>query len=345
MIDFLWHHCKCKKGFKTYTYHKLSDELEEYASCFPMMCTQELVDWAKTCHPNVSIHAYDSTWRKFVKHAVRTTNDVRLVYYVKDKPSLSYYRPAAQIHSHKSYMSDVKWSRRHEYFTVLNDLGEEEELHVSNHIVVLPEDIKLEPVIDQYMMRTNYFVEYLQFDNNRRLDGFIDRRNNMYVLNNEYDTRRETCDQLKQRYQIADFVWKNQSYTSLASSLFKQMCGYLPESSYDIKTRQVLDDFYPRALQWCSTDQQPLDLVNIDISKCYSSVLINNKAPIPIYTIHDIIEPFTHRSQLDKVGEFYIDEYVIQRFGAEIKIEAGFYSRDLVRYLVNMLHMPVSNVK
>lgn len=242
-------------------------------------------------------------------------------------------------------MSDVKWSRRHEYFTVLNDLGEEEELHVSNHIVVLPEDIKLEPVIDQYMMRTNYFVEYLQLDNNGRLDGFIDRRNNMYVLNNEYDTRRETCDQLKQRYQIADFVWKNQSYTSLASSLFKQMCGYLPESSYDIETRRVLDDFYPRALQWCSTDQQPLDLVNIDISKCYSSILINNKAPIPIYTIHDIIEPFTHRSQLDKVGEFYIDEYVIQGFGAEIKIEAGFYSRDLVRYLVNMLHMPVSNVK
>ena len=26
-------------------------------------------------------------------------------------------------------------------------------------------------------------------------------------------------------------------------SLFKQMCGYLPESSRDVKTQQVLDDF------------------------------------------------------------------------------------------------------
>lgn len=102
------------------------------------------------------------------------------------------------------------------------------------------------------------------------------------------------------------------------------MYGYLAESSYDIKTRQVLDDFYPRALHWCSTDEQPDNLVSLDISKCYPSVLINNKSPIPIYTIHDVIEPFTHRSQLNCYGEFYIDEYVIQRFDANIKIEPDF---------------------
>lgn len=128
------------------------------------------------------------------------------------------------------------------------------------------------------------------------------------------------------KYKSADFLWTTQSYTSLATSLFKQMYGYLAESSYDIKTRQVLDDFYPRALHWCSTGEQPDNLVSLDISKCYPSVLINNKSPIPIYTIDDVVEPFTHRSQLNYYGEFYIDEYVIQRFGDS----AGFYSRDLV---------------
>ena len=61
MVDFVWHNCKGKRGFQKYIYHKLSDELKEYASNFPLMSTQELVDWAKTCHPNVSIHSYDST--------------------------------------------------------------------------------------------------------------------------------------------------------------------------------------------------------------------------------------------------------------------------------------------
>ena len=89
-----------------------------------------------------------------------------------------------------------------------------------------------------------------------------------------------------------DFTWCNQSYTSLASSLFKHKRGYLPESQYDTKTWEVLDDFYPRALQWCSTEPAPENLVSLDISKCYPSILIDNKSPITIYTIHGIIKPF-----------------------------------------------------
>ena len=105
--------------------------------------------------------------------------------------------------------------------------------------------------------------------------------------------------------------------------------GYLPESNFDVKTQQVFDDFYPKALQWCRTGDQPDNLVSLNISKCYPSILINNIEPIPLYTIHDIIEPFTHKHQLDYYGEFYIDEFIIKQFGANIKIEPGFYSRRL----------------
>lgn len=90
----------------------------------------------------------------------------------------------------------------------------------------------------------------------------------MYV-NNEYDTRKQICEQLFSMYRTYDFEWRNQSYTSLASSLFKHMRGYLPEFQYDTKARAVLDDFYPRALQWCSTDPRPYNFVRLDISKCY----------------------------------------------------------------------------
>ena len=166
----------------------------------------------------------------------------------------------------------------------------------------------------------------------------------MYVLKNEYDILKEICNKLYDKYKTNDFVWSNQSYTSLATSLYKQMCGYLPKSQCDTKTAQVLDDFCPRALQWCSRSEQPDNLVSLDISECYPSILIDNKTPIPVYTIHNVIEPFTHRSQLNYYGKFYIDEYVIQRFGANIKIEAGFYSRDLVWYLDNNLHMTVKGL-
>lgn len=80
---------------------------------------------------------------------------------------------------------------------------------------------------------------------------------------------------------------------SIGKSLFKHMRGYLSESQYDTKTGEVLDDFYPGALQWCSTDPKPENLTSLDISKCYLSILIDNKEPIPLYTIHDIIQPFS----------------------------------------------------
>ena len=84
MVDFVWYNCKGKKGFQKYTSQKLSDELEEYAASFPMMSTQELIDWAKACHPNVSIHAYDSTWRKFMKHNLLHQHTIALLFYIKD---------------------------------------------------------------------------------------------------------------------------------------------------------------------------------------------------------------------------------------------------------------------
>lgn len=33
-----------------------------------------------------------------------------------------------------------------------------------------------------------------------------------------------------------------------------------------------------------------------------------------------------------------MDEFTIKQFGADIKIEAGFYSRQLIKHLVNNAH-------
>lgn len=85
MIDFIWHQCQNKVGFKRYTYQKLKEELSEFTTSFPFMSTQEVVNWAKECHPNISIHAYDSTYKKFMKHIATTPrHDISLVFFIKD---------------------------------------------------------------------------------------------------------------------------------------------------------------------------------------------------------------------------------------------------------------------
>ena len=241
-------------------------------------------------------------------------------------------------------MSELKWSNRSSNYIKYQQLidngdaiiakQEDSKSHkptlstIENYEIILPEDMKIEYVIEQFLIRTNHFVEYLRYDNNGRLDGFMDHKQNMYILNNDYDTRKEICRKLFKMYKTHDFIWCNQSYTTLASSMFKHMRGYLPESQYDIKTREVLDDFY-RALQWCTREEVPQFVTSLDISKCYPSILINNTESITLYTVNDVILPYNNNELVP--GECYIDECEIPIGNDDIKIEAGSYSRRMMR--------------
>ena len=249
-------------------------------------------------------------------------------------------------------MSELKWTRLHDQFTMYDELTPE----TQNNIIVCPEDLSIKQAVWDYMRGNNLYVEYLHFNNNGQLDGFLDHNNNMYVENDEYEIRKQICESLYERYNIHDFKWANQSYTSLSNCLFKTVVGYLPESSYNNKTREILDRYYPKAIQWWSVDDPPEGLVNIDICKQFPSILMLNSKTIPIYTIHDIIQKFEGKKVLDndigfyypelnQNGEFYIDEYEITIFSCELRMEAGFYHSSLIDFLVYECKMPVSNIK
>ena len=229
MVDFVWHNCKGKKVFQKYTYQKLYDELEVYAlASFPRMSTQELIDWAKACHPNVSIHAYDSTRRKFMKHIESTNHkDICLVFYIKDHhlypiqddrlKQIATQANQGGADNLWGYMSELKWSNKSSNYIMyeelenneLTDEGKPTLLTIENHVIVLPPDMKIEPVIETYMIRTNYFVEYLHYDNNGSIYITIamDHKNNMYVLNSEYENRKSICERLYKIYKSYDFIW------------------------------------------------------------------------------------------------------------------------------------------
>ena len=350
VIDYVWDQIRGRRGFKTYTYDKLKGEIYSFVPEGDMISTEELINWANECHDNVSIHAFDCRYRKFISHS-KNCSDITLVYIVKDHHCYPITDDKLKLLASKAnqggcdnllkHTSDLKWTRRHENVTKIESINDISSLDKENHIVVLPEKTKMKEAINLYSRNEKCYVEYLHWGNNGILDGFIDHRKNMYLLNNEYNTRKTVCDKLFNTFKTHDFKWTNQSYTSIGTSLFKQISGFIPESSYNVNTRQMLDDFYPRALQWCTTDDIPDDVVSIDIAKCYPSILLNNRHEIPIYSIHDVIEPFNCKSDLNLCGEFYIDETVLNNYRSPVRIEAGFYSSNLVSYLVDTLHMPL----
>ena len=227
-----------------------------------------------------------------------------------------------------------------------------------NNVIVYSENMSVKQAIHDYMSLYSFYVEQLHYNNNGQLDAFIDHRGNMFVENNEYEIRKQICESLYEKYNIHEFKWANQSYTSLANSLFKTMVGYLPESNYNNRTREILDRYYPKAIQWCSFDNPSPeeDLVNIDICKQFPGILINNAQTVPIYTAHDIIKKFEGKQEMDNDigihypelyanGEFYIDEFEIKKFGQPVRQENGFFHVSLIKFLVNFCNMPISNIK
>ena len=154
------------------------------------------------------------------------------------------------------HLSELKWSRQHENIVKLTDKNQLFSER-SNTIVILPKDMKMTEAMNLYSDKESFYIEFMHWNNNGILDGFIDHKQNMYLINDDYDNRKKLCDSLFSTYQLDDFIWVNQSYTSISSSIFKQISGFLTPSSYNIKTREMLDQYYPRALQWCTTDEIP----------------------------------------------------------------------------------------
>ena len=118
-------------------------------------------------------------------------------------------------------MTDLKWSRRHENIHRMNKRDDLFYVDKENiNIIILPENIQMTQAINAYINKTNLYVEYLHWNNRGVLDGFIDDKQNMYLLNGEYDVRKSICNEPFDIYKTHE-----QHYC-----LNRQVCGYLTES-------------------------------------------------------------------------------------------------------------------
>ena len=358
--DFIWDQVKGKPGFKSYTYEKLVAEVWSFASVEvigklnPQLCTENIINWAKECHPKVSIHAFDARYQKFASYS-NGHPDVVLVFIVKDHHLFPITDEQLKTIASKAnqggaknllkYMIEVKWQRRNENVCKLAAITDVVEHNKKDCIIILPEEAKMQEAAKRYCDKSKFYIKYLHWNNNGILDGFMDEKNNMYLLNDQYDRREAICKKTFEMFRTDDFVWSNQSFTRLAVSIFQQIRGKIKESCYNVRTRQILDDYSPRALQWCSPHDFPDNKVNFDICKCYPSILLNNEFKIPVYDIHDVIVPFGGEGELDKIGEFYIDESFVEIHGNPVKIEAGFYNSFLVQFLVQEFKLPLTRIK
>ena len=125
---------------------------------------------------------------------------------------------------------------------------------------------------------------------------------------------------------------------------------YSNNSTDTYQSLVIIDDYYPKAVQHTIhkelSVQQDEDLIALDIAKYYRSVMFTNEHDIPLHNIHNTITKFDREL---KTGEYYINETYIHTYRTlndkPIIIEAAFYGRNLIDYLLEHKFIQLSDIK
>ena len=239
-------------------------------------------------------------------------------------------------------MSEIRWSKIHDKIIELNGLDEYSNDSVTDHLTVLHDGVRAEDAIKDCTLKTSMYVEYMHWqDRFNTLDGFVDHNGNMVVINGDYNNRKAICGKLFDRYKTHQLI-----RGAIKRLPLSHWICFTSNTATCLRTATIPSLHGHAILQWRSTDDILADdIVKIDICKAYLSVLLHNTTPMPIYSIHDKVEPFRCKSDLSHCREFYLDTTTIHNHKTPITIEAGWYSANLVKHLVEGLNMPTASIK
>ena len=90
-------------------------------------------------------------------------------------------------------MSELRWSNKSSNYIMHQDLVDDDIVAkkdkptlstIDNHVIVLPPDTKIEPIIEEYMIRTNYFVGSLFHLNWQKTALWITRITCTFLITN-----------------------------------------------------------------------------------------------------------------------------------------------------------------
>ena len=266
--DYIYKACRGEIGFKRYTKATLTEEINKYVfdKDGKRPSTREILDWRDNCHTNVSIYALDSFYNKFVSSPAPHNNGetVRLCFICKDGHCFAILNQYLITKITKgspliNHLDRIQWNTKQsedkieicktivDYHIIINQPKHnpdscrlfsnnvvKQKNDYSNYLIVLPDGQKGKDIMIETMQMTNTYIVYFHYDGRNQIDGFITPDlKNMVSVNNDYDLRKNICDQLFEKYPIDAFNFNNQGLTSIAVNLFKQLYGHTPKSNYN----------------------------------------------------------------------------------------------------------------
>lgn len=191
---------------------------------------------------------------------------------------------------------------------------------------------------------TNTTIERILYDECNRIISFVHPvTKQVYEITKHYKNRINIIENINKIYDL-NIKFTNQTFTVISQELFnskygnlKMLSSYLNNDVYDALTTYSISPYIARI----NEDFDISVMEAMDISKSYSSVLLNNTYDYPVYSIFDTIEPFDNNLTN---GEYYINIPIIL-CNNTVKLPLGFYPVHMVKYALEKKAITFKNIK
>ena len=356
---YLFEELAGRPGYTSLTYDKVKQDFIDVTGhdVKDGYSTQELFDVLEARYPYLSAYAIDPFSNVFhqKKREKRSTSQVVLCFMVNNGhlyPILNSVTKKFVSDNKRLDLAIASMEMRVQFDDDNYTVVDEDNLHefvmgeLEGKVFILDTDNaqEIENVLHVVIKETKYIPHGYKWNGEFQMTAFVHPVTGQVLLDGpDLDMRRSICESLFKEYPNDHFVFRNQSFASIAKDLCTTMVGAWKKSNYNQVTNNVLNSFAPSPIVQTLRVMDDEDIANlrgVDRTKFYSYVLAHNKANIPIYCIHDKIQPYDGQDLV--IGEYYVEDIVLPH---GFKLKSAFYSYSLVNQLLEWGYIDVYQIK
>jgi hypothetical protein len=158
----------------------------------------------------------------------------------------------------------------------------------------------------------------------------------------DYHSRKKVADRLFAQTGYCAFEFVNQTYCQLARSSCLVEVGTLPVETYGPEQLDILQQHAVHPFVCRTSYESTMQHRSIDMRRCYTSQLLQNNEPYPVFSYSDKKKRYDASKGLP-IGEYCIDT-VIALANGNMLVRRGWHPRVFVKYCLDKGYITNDNI-
>ena len=233
--------------------------------------------------------------------------------------------------------NDLKRSISEGEKLILDDKSNFDQLAGNSYDIYVDENTEYESDVILVKTHLSPIIQALQRKYNTKITHTRLKRGNVkifkhpvngkiYVHCEDYDNIKKLCEKLGIQFNL-----ERLSIASVIKYFVELKCGKIPHNFYNNETKNIIDQYFPRAFIQSLDDMylDPENAKNIDLNSSYPNAIINNQDNIPIFTGFDYFRKY--KNFVYKNSFFLVKKNVIISQLNNLVIPSGLYYTSLIK--------------